>query len=128
MKGEAMEYWSAVLEEVSNKKRGAKSWVDVDSGNSSATASGAVAPKLPRKHFKIGAQFGDSYFTFREAQCMAQLMRGKTIKATALYLDLSPRTVEYYLKNMKSKLKCRTKSELMQLISGSDFMRLVNEF
>lgn len=85
------------------------------------------APRVPRRHFRIGKKFGDLYFTFREAQCMAQIMRGKTIKSTAHYLGLSPRTVEYYLKNMKSKLKCRTKSELMQIIADSDFMKEVRE-
>jgi DNA-binding CsgD family transcriptional regulator len=125
IKGEEMEHWSAILDEVVNKKRA--SWGIEDVAREGKKTHKPMASKVPRKHFKIGPQFGESYFTFREAQCMAQLMRGKTIKATALFLGLSPRTVEYYLKNMKSKLKCRTKSELMQLISDSDFMRYVKD-
>ncbi len=123
-----MEHWSSILNEVVNKKAAAASWGVVHGEAEDVDRGSRVIPKLPRKHFKIGEQFGESYFTFREAQCMAQLMRGKTIKSTALFLGLSPRTVEYYLKNMKSKLKCRTKSELMQLISDSDFMKSVKEF
>lgn len=83
---------------------------------------------VPRKHYLIDENDASAYFTYREAQCMAQIMRGKTIKAAAQAIGLSPRTVEYYLKNMKAKFKCRTKSELMQLISLTDFMNLIHDF
>ncbi len=84
--------------------------------------------QITRRHFKIDARYGDVYFTLREAQCMAQIMRGRTVKSTALFLGLSPRTVEYYLKNMKAKMKCRTKSELMQLIADTEFMTTIGRF
>ncbi len=84
--------------------------------------------KHVRRHFYIDPKFGDVYFTLREAQCMAQLMRGKTVKAVAQFLGLSPRNVEYYLKNMKAKLKCHSKSELMQVIADTQFMALIGSF
>lgn len=75
--------------------------------------------------YDLGAKHGDLYFTRREAECMLWLLRGKTIHGVALVLKLSPRTVEYYIKNMKNKLGCRTKFELIDLIYASEFMKSV---
>jgi DNA-binding CsgD family transcriptional regulator len=67
-----------------------------------------------------------TYFTKREAECMVLLLRGKTINSVANILKLSPRTVEYYIKNMKSKLGCRTKFELIDLVYASEFMNNID--
>lgn len=75
--------------------------------------------------YGLGAKYGDLYFTRRESECMLWLLRGKTINGVALVLKLSPRTVEYYIKNMKNKLGCRTKFELIDLIYTSEFMKSV---
>lgn len=50
--------------------------------------------------------------TKREEQCLALLARGYTAKTIAAHLDLTPRTVYFYLENIKGKIFCRTKSEL----------------
>lgn len=75
--------------------------------------------------YGLGTKYGDLYFTRREAECMLWLLRGKTINGVAVVLKLSPRTVEYYIKNMKNKLGCRTKFELIELIYASEFMKSV---
>lgn len=75
--------------------------------------------------YGLGAKYGDLYFTRRESECMLWLLRGKTINGVAIVLKLSPRTVEYYIKNMKNKLGCRTKFELIDLIYTSEFMKSV---
>lgn len=75
--------------------------------------------------YGLGAKYGDLYFTRRESECMLWLLRGKTINGVALVLKLSPRTVEYYIKNMKNKLGCRTKFELIDLVYTSEFMKSV---
>jgi len=56
---------------------------------------------------------------------MIWLLKGKTINGVATILELSPRTVEYYIKNMKTKVGCRTKFELIDLIHASDFIKNV---
>ena len=76
--------------------------------------------------YKLGSNYGNIYFTKREAQCMVFVLKGKTINGVARALNLSPRTVEYYLKNMKIKLGCRTKSELIELVYASEFMKNVD--
>ena len=60
--------------------------------------------------------------TCREAQCLWQLRQGQSAKQTAINLNLSPRTIEIYIKNIKEKFKCRTKLELLSKINGSEFL------
>ena len=52
-------------------------------------------------------------FSQREMQCLKLLLQGKSAKEIARILDLSPRTVEFYIRNMKKKTHCRTRSELI---------------
>lgn len=49
----------------------------------------------------------------REKQCVVLLISGKRIKEIAIELGLSPRTIESYLNNLKVKLNCRDKVELV---------------
>lgn len=83
----------------------------------------APLKKIEHKKFFLGSPYENIYFTGREAQVMVYLIQGKTIGAAAAILNLSPRTIEFYVKNMKSKLACRTKSELIGKIFESDFIR-----
>jgi DNA-binding CsgD family transcriptional regulator len=73
----------------------------------------------------LGSKYPEIYFTKREAQCMLLLLKGKTMKEAADILSLSARTIEYYIKNMKIKIECRTKSELIGAVIESDFIKFV---
>jgi Response regulator containing a CheY-like receiver domain and an HTH DNA-binding domain len=72
--------------------------------------------------YRLGEEEHTVYFTRREAECMILLLRGTTVNNIAKKLGLSPRTVEYYIKNMKNKVGCRTKFELVELVYASDFI------
>lgn len=78
-----------------------------------------------KARYALGAPYEGHYFTYREAQCMVLFINGKTVDKVAERLHLSPRTVEYYLNNMKSKLKCRTKSELIGCVMQTRFLENV---
>jgi DNA-binding CsgD family transcriptional regulator len=52
-------------------------------------------------------------FTHREMDCARLLMKGCKIKEIAAVIKLSPRTVETHLNNLKMKLACRDKVELV---------------
>ena len=49
----------------------------------------------------------------RESECAYYLTRGMTMKLVAKAMGLSPRTVEFYIENMKDKLRCNTKPDLI---------------
>lgn len=51
----------------------------------------------------------------REVEILMYLCRGMTMKEIAIELDISRRTVEAHLNNIKSKLKCYTRSEMKKL-------------
>lgn len=58
--------------------------------------------------------------TTRECECVFLLIRGKTAKEIAGLLSLSSRTVESYLENIKHKMDCRNKAEILMkaLLNG----------
>lgn len=51
--------------------------------------------------------------TERECECIFLLLRGKTAKTIATLLSLSKRTVESYIENIKNKMNCQNKAELI---------------
>lgn len=53
-------------------------------------------------------------FSNQEKSCIKLILQGKTFKEIGNSLDLSYRTVEHYFENIKNKLNCLTKSEMME--------------
>jgi len=51
--------------------------------------------------------------TKRECECVFLLIRGKTAKEIASLLSLSKRTVESYIENIKNKMNCQNKVEIL---------------
>lgn len=51
----------------------------------------------------------------REKQCLKLLLQNKSAKETAVTLGLSPRTIEFYFENIKNKLTCWNKQEILKL-------------
>ncbi|MCK4608603.1 MAG: helix-turn-helix transcriptional regulator [Gammaproteobacteria bacterium] len=76
-----------------------------------------------QKMYFLGNNFKGIYLTQREAECMMQLLLEKSFSGAAEKLKLSPRTVEFYVKNMRKKLNCNTKFELIALVRDSDFLK-----
>ncbi len=82
-------------------------------------------PQYERRSIKytLGEPLTSVYFTQREAECVMQILDGKTMNETGETLKLSPRTVEYYLSKIKRKLNCRKKREIIKLVSQTDFVK-----
>ncbi len=56
--------------------------------------------------------------TAREQECLTYLIAGKSAKQTGAILNISQRTVEFHLDNVKVKVGCRTKLELLGKVKG----------
>lgn len=54
----------------------------------------------------------------REKMCIKEMLAGKTAKMIARELQLSFRTIEFYIDNIKRKTGCRTRFELTQKFLG----------
>ena len=55
----------------------------------------------------------DNILTQRQIECCQLLLKGNTSKQIAELLGLSSRTVEYYFGNIRTKLQCNNKAELI---------------
>jgi DNA-binding CsgD family transcriptional regulator len=116
-------HWEALLKEVLKTQK--KQTLSYD--HKKIEKDNDAIRKEVKKYF-LGIPYPGIYFTGREAEVMIQLLHGKTLNAAAKYLNLSPRTIEFYVKNMKTKLACRTKSELIGKVFASDFIKKVDFF
>ncbi len=60
----------------------------------------------------------DTYFnnslSERETECLFFTLRGKSSKTIGKILNLSAKTVEYYIDQLKIKLNCKNKAELIE--------------
>lgn len=64
----------------------------------------------------------NTYLTYRETQTIQLMTHGKTIKEIGYAMKLSMRTIEYYVRNIKEKLNCRTRSELISKVLSSNVL------
>lgn len=124
--------WNDILKEVKKRKAtGQKtSLFSISDQEYEASYAETEKKKLIKigflARYSLGTKYGNVYFTRREAECMVWLLKGKTIKNVATILKLSPRTVEYYMRHMKAKTGCRTKFELIDFVTASDFIKHVD--
>jgi len=120
-------YWKAVLLEVL-KQDGSNSGFCYTSLGEIRARSKRVKrsysrAKKPITMYALGEMYTGIYLTRREAECMRYFLQGKTIVGAAEQLNLSPRTVEFYVKNMKIKLDCATKDDLVRKVRETDFLK-----
>lgn len=120
-------YWEKVLQEVVNKNTSTKEYRVTNVarlyGDNARAFLKKTSDQKNKKNYDLGPKYNGAYFTKREAECMIMLIKGKTINKVAVALSLSPRTIEFYLKNMKAKIGCRTKFELIERVLESNFLQ-----
>jgi DNA-binding CsgD family transcriptional regulator len=69
--------------------------------------------------------FSVNDFTKRELDCIDSLLQGNTVFITVNNLDLSERTVQHYIENIKNKVGCKTKAELLNCLTELRKMSLL---
>lgn len=74
--------------------------------------------------YYLGGKFSHIYFSGREAQCLALLLEGKSMKEVANLINISARTVEGYIEDAKRKMGCNYKSELLKLARETGFLHI----
>jgi DNA-binding CsgD family transcriptional regulator len=63
--------------------------------------------------------------TDREIDCLSHLLQNRNASQTAKLMNLSRRTVESYLDNIRLKLACDSKSELYQQIVNDKYFKVL---
>jgi DNA-binding CsgD family transcriptional regulator len=69
-------------------------------------------------------EYTDVNFSQRELACVKHLLDYKTAAETAVLMNVSTRTIESYLDNIKLKLNCTTKAELIRKLKNSPYLYL----
>ena len=78
--------------------------------------------RLSLKKIKSSSHLGEFTISPREYECLKYIAKSHTIKETAKILQLSPRTVETYINNLKNKLGCATQRELLRITESLDLL------
>ncbi len=84
-----------------------------------SSSSDPYFPKLrsSQKNYVLSA-FPDIYVTRRETDCLRLLQKKLTNKEISENLNISVRTVEFYMNNIKMKFQVSKRSQLMALFEG----------
>lgn len=125
-----MQYWQSVLTEVQQKNNHDHLFFFTNRGRLSEMNEVLLSDDMPvfsvqkrdLRNYFLGSRYPGVYFTKREAESMFWLMHGLTIAQAAAQLNLSPRTVEFYVKNMKNKLGCASKKRLIEKVYQTDLL------
>ena len=80
-----------------------------------------------KARYYLGLGFSYDYLSQREAQCTALLLKGHSDIEIGAILNISPRTVEFYFSNIRVKLMCKSKTEIIKKIKKSRFMKILND-
>jgi DNA-binding CsgD family transcriptional regulator len=118
-------YWKKILKEILNKYHPDTEFLFTHRPQKKKTKRTAKYRKTlanRRKKYPLGKPYPKVQFSRREMQCILLLLQGRTLRKAAQTLKLSPRTVEFYVHKMKYKLKCKTKSELIEKVLESEFL------
>lgn len=116
-------YWEVVLQEVlhKNHKKCIFRFTNLDEimqEERKSTLDMKEPRKKPKRYYVSESEQQNHFFTQREYDCMREIVKGHTFKHTALVLGLSPRTVEYYVNNLKERFTCRNKIALVKKVRG----------
>lgn len=84
----------------------------------------ACTNSMPLNKITITGHLGEALLSKRELDCLKLLTKSHSFKEIGKTLSLSPRTVETYVNNMKNKLGCDTKKQLIDLIFSMDMSYL----
>jgi PAS domain S-box-containing protein len=67
-----------------------------------------------RKRFYLGAALNNEYLTAQEYKIFKKVLLGHTSEQIAYQSNLSRRTIEGHVQNLKLKLQCQTKGQIIE--------------
>lgn len=69
------------------------------------------------KHYYLGGEFSNIYLTRQEVYALKHLAHGETMKEAGGLAGLSPRTIENYLNNVRTKMGLNKRHEIIKVVS-----------
>jgi len=89
-----------------------------------STRKPRVQKHVPRKKYHVYFDNSALYFTKREADCICEILQGKTYREAAKSQGVSYRSMTTYIYTIQKKLDCHTREEMISMIYSSDFFEL----
>jgi PAS domain S-box-containing protein len=71
--------------------------------------------KTSAEKYFINGRNGEILLSKKELVCLIYTAKGKLAKEIASILKISPKTVEFHISNLKNKLGCYTKAQLVEI-------------
>lgn len=78
-------------------------------------------------NYYLSQKYSDLGLSVRQSQCLFYFIRGKSARTIATILNLSHRTVESYLNEIKDKMYCGTKSEVIEQAIDRGYAEIIPE-
>lgn len=85
-----------------------------------------ISTVLHRDAFILGGALAGIPLTRRETQVLFLICHGLTNQEAAVRMNLSVRTTEYYIKNMRKKIVAKSKAHLIRQVIQTDFLDRVD--
>lgn len=125
--------WENIVKEVmARKANGQKASIlssDLEKSSFCAKVNQSKSPKTNKPTYILGTEHGDIHITKREVECMKLLLKGKTINNIASMLKIAPRTVMDYINNIKTKIGCNNRHQLIDIVrTNKKFSRFLKTF
>lgn len=119
-----MNYWNSVLNEVLHKEEGSPAFLcDEIEIDAMEIEHDPIKESRDLRTYYLTPHYPHVYFTRREAECFFWVVQGFTLSQAAFEMGLSARTVEFYMKNMKLKLQCTNKKDLLDRVLQSSLLQ-----
>ena len=83
-------------------------------------ASVNAKPCLSRQRYSLVKDGVEITITMRERETLKLIAEGLTVPQAARQMDLSPRTVEFYVKTLRYKFKSPSKHELVKYVNENN--------
>jgi DNA-binding CsgD family transcriptional regulator len=83
-------------------------------GSAIKTPSVGLSLKFENKKYYFQIEGCTEYFTKREFEVFRQLLNGATAKKIAMQSNLSCRTIEFYIQNIRDKMVCQRKTDIRE--------------
>jgi DNA-binding NarL/FixJ family response regulator len=80
-----------------------------------------------REQYFLTAPLDDIYLTKREHETLMALLQGGSIKSIAREKDISPRTIEEYVKNLRKKLGFMRKQEMVYTLNACGYLSVLQK-
>jgi len=80
---------------------------------------------ISRRSYTLTTQYGDINISKRESECLFYLLRRRSVPEIANILQLSKRTIESYIDNIKFKMNCYSQDELREKSISLGFLNII---